>query len=159
MPPHSEVENDHFGIEYVRVRQRKRSRSISPGFLTRRKSSGRRNSRSSRSSSVSSEVRGPLPIVIQQLSVVKASDQKVSTPVVVSFHEAPPFLQFNPFIYRGYRTNICPKTCLKRYVCSISATFICRPCFFFVNFFIFPVLPFPFFLLNSHGILRILLPS
>lgn len=116
MPPHSEVENDPFEqqMEDVRVRQRKRSRSISPGYGMRRLNQGR-NSRSSRSSSAASEVREPLPLV-QQLAIVRAPARNVSAmPVVVSYHEAPPFLQFNPFIYRGYRTNICTKTCLKRY--------------------------------------------
>ena len=35
-------------------------------------------------------------------------------PVVVNFEEAPAFLQFNQYIYRGYRTNLCTVTCLKR---------------------------------------------
>jgi len=33
--------------------------------------------------------------------------------VVVNFEEAPSFLQFNQYIYRGYRTNLCTITCLK----------------------------------------------
>ena len=43
-----------------------------------------------------------------------ASLSPSSLPVVVNFEEAPDFLQFNQYIYRGYRTNLCTFTCLKR---------------------------------------------
>ena len=110
MPPHSEVGNDPFAQidDAVRYRgaRRKRSRSISPDYMRK---VGQNSNKSSRSSSVSSEIR------VAVLS--RPNNEKIlvqNTPVVVSYKEAPPFLQFNPFIIRGYRRNLCTITCLKR---------------------------------------------
>lgn len=133
MPPHSEVENDPLVEVEARLRKRrKRSRSISPRYF--RKTSEQRefnnnnadkcylnkntyggSTNSSRSSSVSSEIRAlwldaNVPIVATRNQAI----QTTPPPVVVSFHEAPSFLQFNPFIYRGYRTNLGTATCIKR---------------------------------------------
>lgn len=111
MPPHSEVGNDPFAqIDDVRYRgaRRKRSRSISPDYMRK---VGQHSNKSSRSSSVSSEIR------VAVLPRSNNNNEKIlvqNTPVVVSYKEAPPFLQFNPFIIRGYRTNLCTITCLKR---------------------------------------------
>lgn len=136
MPPHSEVENDPFVELEARLRKRrKRSRSISPRHFRktseqlefnnnnshRDKWCSNRNgygvsANSSRSSSVSSDVRAlwldaTAPIVATR---TLAATSTVARPVVVSFHDAPSFLQFNPFIYNGYRTNLEITTCIKR---------------------------------------------
>lgn len=142
MPPHSEVENDPLVEVEARLRKRrKRSRSISPRYF--RKTSEQRefnnnshdkcypnkntygaSTNSSRSSSVSSEIRAlwldaNVPIVTTRNPAVVQSDTSTTStlarPVVVGFHDAPAFLQFNPFIYRGYRTNLGTGTCIKRY--------------------------------------------
>ncbi|KZS14977.1 Membrane progestin receptor gamma [Daphnia magna] len=126
MPPHSEVESDPF-VD-VRLRRRKRSRSISPRHLRKTSESYEPNNNrnkccsnklasstsSSRSSSVSSEVR--LLRSESNTSIVgtpSPTTVAIPQPVVVNFHEAPTFLQFNPFIYRGYRTNLCIVTCIR----------------------------------------------
>lgn len=127
MPPHSEVESDPF-VD-VRLRRRKRSRSISPRHLRKTSESYESNNNrnkccsnklasstsSSRSSSVSSELR--LLRSESNTSIVgtpSPTTVAIPQPVVVNFHEAPTFLQFNPFIYRGYRTNLCIVTCIRR---------------------------------------------
>ena len=120
MPPHAEAPFSELGQVEFRKR-RKRSRSISPSQLSRSSELGgskkiNRSNRSSRSSSVASEVRSPFSPVYETFAAVAKSMQQrnVIKPAIVSFHEAPSFLQFNPFIYRGYRTNLCTYTCLKR---------------------------------------------
>ena len=137
MPPHSEVENDPF-VD-VRLRRRKRSRSISPRhfrktsekhefnnnhdkFCLNKNVSGspnqhRTSTSSSRSSSVSSELRLLRAGSNTSLIVSTRTPTTLSItpqPVVVNFHEAPTFLQFNPFIYRGYRTNLGVVSCIRR---------------------------------------------
>lgn len=131
MPPHSENVND---IPYVDVeprlrRRRKRSRSTSPFFLRRSpreqstltksgSNSSLSSSRSSRSSSVVSEFRVSLSLTefTKARSVEKQLAHVYNAKLIVDFHEAPEFMQFNPFIVRGYRTNLCRITCLKRLV-------------------------------------------
>ena len=40
--------------------------------------------------------------------------QLLREPSIVSFEQAPQFLQFNEYIKDGYRTNLCLITCIKR---------------------------------------------
>ena len=138
MPPHSEVENDPFVNEETRLRKRrKRSRSTSPRHF--RKTSeqrefynnndkccsnrnGHASTNSSRSSSASSEVRAlwleaKTPAILATRPATPptpAPTLAIAKPVIVGFHEAPHFLQFNPFIYSGYRTHLSTGTCIKR---------------------------------------------
>lgn len=133
MPPHSEVENDP--LVDVRLRRRKRSRSISPRhfrktserhefnnnhekYCLNRNVSGSASTSSSRSSSVSSEVRllraGSSSTLMVSMRTSTTPSAISRQPVVVNFHEAPSFLQFNPFIYRGYRTNLGTVACIRR---------------------------------------------
>lgn len=134
MPPHSENVNEFpcVDIEDGVRRRQKRSRSTSPFFLRRSprrerntltqsgSNSSLSSSRSSRSSSVISEFR--VPLGASEFVTIKARSSadkhyQVATlgaKCIVNFHEAPEFLQFNPFIVRGYRTNLCRITCLKR---------------------------------------------
>ena len=121
MPPHSEVDPFSELGQVQLCRRRKRSRSISPSQLTSRSSDSSPkiggSNRTSRSSSVSSEVRSPFSPVFETFAAVAKTIKKrnVPKPAIVSFHEAPDFLQFNPFIYRGYRRNVaCTITCMKR---------------------------------------------
>ncbi|XP_046463559.1 progestin and adipoQ receptor family member 3-like [Daphnia pulex] len=132
MPPHSEVENDP--LVDVRLRRRKRSRSISPRhfrktserhefnnnhekYCLNKNVSGSASTSSSRSSSVSSEVRllraGSSSTLMVSMRTSTTPSAITRQPVVVNFHEAPSFLQFNPFIYRGYRTNLGIVACIR----------------------------------------------
>lgn len=131
MPPQSEVESFPFVEVEDRLRKRpRRSRSISPMYF--RKVSGQckfnnntkyhvsRNNfgispHRSRSISVSSEVHAlMIDANISILAIRNRVIQPTARPVVVCFHEAPTFLKFNPFIYRGYRINLDRAMCIKR---------------------------------------------
>lgn len=40
-------------------------------------------------------------------------------PLLLSYHEAPPYLQFNPFIQSGYRGYLSTKMCIER--CDVAS--------------------------------------
>ena len=105
MPPHSEVENDPFdeitGKGSVKLRKRSRSKGSQPSD-----SEDSSNNNIRRSSSCC--IRDEHKVTATEIVLYRQA-------TVVSFEEAPPFLQFNQYILNGYRTNLCTITCLRRW--------------------------------------------
>ena len=88
MPPNSQMESGSNGCVQLVMRQK-------------------RPPKRSRSNS---------PIIEKTRLPGTASVSTLPAPALVNFEDAPAFLKFNQYIYRGYRTNLCTVTCLKRSV-------------------------------------------
>jgi len=112
MPPHSELANAALVVGGLPVAASASASRFRKAAHKRRYKRSRSNSKSSQPSDEELSSSGPCPADATPKAPVKTV-ALYRQPSVVTFKEAPEFLQFNEFIHNGYRTNLCVATCVR----------------------------------------------